>query len=176
MSNVIAVTVFLASVWYLLAFWMAHARSHSAAYFFGQPAFGACLLLCTGSLLYLLAFFGVAFVHGDVTELHGGGERGSGSTRTSGTRGSTRGSNASGGPSATAAVGSGPFDVDADVVIVGAGTCGAALAAVLARDGKRVMLMTQVGVFRRECLVDWGTVIFFCWAGDGAIGSGAMMV
>lgn len=112
-SNVVAVVVFTVSMTHVLQFWLAHGRLHSAGYAFGQPAFAAAVVGAVASLLYFIAFFGVAFIASDVDSLAADGE-----------------------PLAAA-------DVDADVVIVGAGTAGASMATVLARQGKRVTLIER---------------------------------
>lgn len=124
-SNVVAVAAFLASVTYLMGFWMENMRQHTPAYAFSQPVFALSMVTALGSLLYFFAFFGVAFVHGDVADLAAEPQPAAGNGGRAGGRAvSTDGS-------------------DADVVIVGAGTAGAALAAVLARSGKRVTMVER---------------------------------
>jgi hypothetical protein len=125
-SNVVAVVVFTVSMTHVLRFWLAHGRLHSAGYFaFGQPAFAAAVVGAIVSLLYFIAFCGVAFIASDVDAL------------------------ADGEP-ATAAAAAGCRDMDADVVIVGAGTAGASMATVLARQGKRVTLIERCVPSRRQ--------------------------
>ena len=115
----VAVVVFTVSMTHVLQFWLAHGRLHSAGYAFGQPAFAAAVVGAVASLLYFIAFFGVAFIASDVDSLAADGE-----------------------PLAAAATAAGR-DMDADVVIVGAGTAGASMATVLARQGKRVTLIER---------------------------------
>lgn len=128
-SNVIAVGAFLTSMSYLLSSWMATSqlRVHTPAYAFSQPAFILAVVAVTSSLLYFFAFFGIAFIYQDVASVEA---RTSEEQHAATTSGSVR---------------SGEMQpkYDADVVIVGAGTAGAALATVLARDGKKVVLIER---------------------------------
>lgn len=99
-----------------------------------QPVFALYTLAALGSMLYFFAFFGVAFVHQDVTEMAAHQHQ------------AARGSRVSGGAAAAAGTARAPPNSDgsdADVVIVGAGTVGAALATVLARQGKRVTVIER---------------------------------
>ena len=114
-SNVIAVGVFSVSMMHLMQHWIEHGRSRGASFAVGQPAVAAALAGAVGSLLYFFAFCGVAFIAADVDESAPG----------------------SGAPLAMGR------DLDADVVIVGAGTVGASMATVLARQGKKVTVIER---------------------------------
>lgn len=122
-SNVLAAGVFMASMTHLMSFWLANNRAHSPAFAFAQPGFALAVLGAVSSLLYFIAFCGVAFIASDVELL-------TGSASAAGEDASTSGA---------AAV----RDMDSDVVIVGAGTAGATMAAVLARQGKTVTLIER---------------------------------
>jgi hypothetical protein len=121
-TNLIAAAVFTASMTHLMSFWLAHMRTHSAAFAFAQPWFAVSVAGAVASLLYFIAFCGVAFIHSDVEQMTLG----------------------------TGNIGAAPIigsvqarDVDADVVIVGCGTAGASLATQLARQGKRVTVIER---------------------------------
>jgi 2-polyprenyl-6-methoxyphenol hydroxylase-like FAD-dependent oxidoreductase len=117
-SNVVSVGVFLGSVGHLLNAWMHRAPEHSPGSLLAQPPFALALAGAIGSLLYMFAFFGVAFIHPDVAP-------------------AAAESSPEEDPSAA------PRDVDADVVIMGAGCAGASLATALARDGKKVVVIER---------------------------------
>jgi len=105
---------------HLMTFWLAHMRTHSAAFAFSQPLFAASVVGAISSLLYFIAFCGVAFIHADVEALTSLGSM-----------------------SAHVIGGITHRDTDADVVIVGAGTVGASLATQLARQGKKVTVIER---------------------------------
>jgi 2-polyprenyl-6-methoxyphenol hydroxylase-like FAD-dependent oxidoreductase len=130
LSNIVAVLVFLSCVTYLLPFWVEHMRTGGGHFSVAQPAFIASAVGALGSLLYFFAFFGVAFVHQDVKEIM----RGEDVARRAAQRRAAGGQN---GPASSSAEG------DADVVIVGMGIAGATLATVLARQGKRVVVLER---------------------------------
>jgi hypothetical protein len=131
LSNIVAVLVFLSCVTYLLPFWVEHMRTGGGHFSVAQPAFIASAVGALGSLLYFFAFFGVAFVHQDVKEIM----RGEDVARRAAQRRAAGGQN---GPASSAAA-----EGDADVVIVGMGIAGATLATVLARQGKRVVVLER---------------------------------
>jgi squalene monooxygenase len=106
-------------------FWAVHGglSEHAPAYAFTQPAFTTSLLISLASVLYMFAFFGVAFVGADVSDLMSADEAAS---------------------AAAAAVAAHRWDrADADVVIVGLGLAGSSLATVLGRQGKRVLVIER---------------------------------
>lgn len=131
-SNIIATSVFVASVSHLLSSWNnGQLKDITLAAALSQPTFVLSVISAIGCLLYFFAFFGVAFIHNDVAALQGGKP---GSHRRDG------------GVSMTAHDReSRPMnpEYDADVVIVGAGTAGATLATILAREGHKVVLIER---------------------------------
>lgn len=120
MSNVLAAGTLAVSLSVMARFYVG-ARGAALTQALAQPSFAASAMAAAASVLYLLAFGGVAFIHADVTA-------------------------ASAEAAAVAAAARPvppPRDMDADVVVVGAGTAGATLAATLARQGKRVTLIER---------------------------------
>ena len=111
---------FIASGWYLLQFWMdINDFHHSPVHAYMHPGFVVSLICTIASLLYFFAFFGVAFIHTDVESLAS--------------------------PSANPVTQSSAMnpEYDCDVLIVGMGTAGAALATVMARAGKKVVAIER---------------------------------
>lgn len=106
----------------VMTFWLANNRVHSPAFAFSQPGFAVAVVGAVASLLYFIAFCGVAFIASDVELLTGSASDEVAPATTSG---------------------SAIRDMDSDVVIVGAGTAGAAMASVLARQGKTVTLIER---------------------------------
>lgn len=100
---------------------MTHMRSLTPAFAFAQPGFSVALLGALGSLLYFFAFFGVAFIHQDVSDWMAKATQLSGA----------------------AAAAKLKREADADVVIVGMGLVGSALAAILSRQGKKVIVLER---------------------------------
>jgi hypothetical protein len=124
-SNFIAVLVFSASLSFLFSNWLSDgSRSYSIALAFSRPPAAAAVVGILGSMLYFIAFFGVSFVHEDIAE----SLRAEAAASATAPQDETKDLNP---------------EYDADVVIVGAGTVGAALAAALARDGKKVVLIER---------------------------------
>lgn len=123
MSNIVAVAGFIGSVTYLFDYWMINGSEHAAAFAFTQPAFVVSLVVALACLLYFFAFCGVAFVYKDVTEWMQSSERAAAAA-------------------AETAAGRWP-EAQADVVIVGLGLAGSALATVLARQGKKVLVIER---------------------------------
>lgn len=142
-ANVLAAAIFVAAVGYLAsARWSSAATSAATliAAAVAQPGVGLAMLAAAASALYLVAFCGVAFIHSDVDDALAPRKR----EHTVPPAPSAGSAAAAGAPTAAAAAAR-PLrpEYDADVVIVGAGTAGAALATVLARDGKRVVVIER---------------------------------
>lgn len=164
-SNVIAVAAFAGAMYHLLAAWAQHGRQLSLALFAAQPLFAVSAVVAVAATLYFFAFFGVAFMHGEVSESlmppHGPSAHAVAAARKLGSDAMEVDTERRGSPASTASTQADPAassvsaagavrplsalrpEYDADVVIVGAGTAGASLAAVLARDGKRVVLIER---------------------------------
>ncbi|CAE7530305.1 SQE2 [Symbiodinium sp. KB8] len=118
-TNTLALVLFATSVAYMLQFMLAHGRDHALMYFVAQPdvLLASCTALVT--LCYMTAFFGVAWVYEDL----------------------------SAGPSpirlVPATTHATDVGFDTDVVVVGAGTAGTALALRLAKDGRKVTVVER---------------------------------
>lgn len=67
MTNTLALVLFATSVAYMLQFMLAHGRDHALMYFVAQPdvLLASCTALVT--LCYMTAFFGVAWVYEDLS-------------------------------------------------------------------------------------------------------------
>jgi hypothetical protein len=144
-TNVCFVGLFAVSLWHALQHWVAHSSAAAAPATVGSKAlFALSVAGGVASLLYFFAFFGVAFVYQDLDDAL------TPRTRKYAAAGEAAAPAAGGdGASSSGVAASGPVrgiarpEYDADVVIVGAGTAGAALATVLARDGKKVVVVER---------------------------------
>ena len=117
-TTAVSAAVFSSTIYYLLGRWSILSRdgSHPASAF-SDPVFLGAAAAALASLLHLLALGGVFFIHSDVAAVRQGAAR--------------------------ARTPLPPVGWDSDVVVVGAGTAGAALGAVLGREGAAVTLVEK---------------------------------
>lgn len=133
-GNLVALAVFCASTSYTIGYWVSEERVHAAGFALTQPIFVLCTLGALSSLLYFFTFFGVAFIYRDVEDMMARGGQG-----TVGRQFATPAS------ASTSPVGANA-ETDCDVAIIGMGIAGASLAAVLGRQGKKVMVIERLVV------------------------------
>ena len=141
----IAIATFAASASHFFSAWIQHGRLPSAAFLLEHPLVGLSAAAAVACVLYFLALFGSGASGGGAgaSLMPPAGQPAKAQPAKAQPEGAAAGAVGGAAVSACRSTAALSPDYDADVVIVGAGTAGAALATVLARDGKRVVLIER---------------------------------